>query len=152
MRGSQWLSSRLNVSILPRSYTRMIASTFLYGLAAMRVADCCRTGEVVETCASSPPFFNIFTPISLPQLEILSALQLEWIEAKLPLLPNLAPLRESASVNAASPSWVSMTVVVQLFTSGSGGRHTRVRIWGTNSLKWRETKVETRLDFPTPSV
>jgi hypothetical protein len=84
----------------------------------------------------------------LPQLEILSAL----IEAKLPLLPKRALLRERASAKATSPSWVSMIVLVQLANCASGGMRTRVMIGGTSSEKCRETKVDTRLDLPTPSV
>lgn len=45
-----------------------------------------------------------------------------------------------------------MMVLVQLDSSGSGGRRTLVKIPGTSSEKCRETNVETRLDFPTPSV
>jgi hypothetical protein len=96
---------------------------------------------VDDTSICSSVFF-------LSQLEILSAL----IEAKLPLLPKRALLRERASDNATSPSCVSMIVLVQLANCASGGMRTRVMIGGTNSEKCRETKVDTRLDLPTLSV
>ena len=40
---------------------------------------------------------------------------------------------------------------MQLFDDGSGGSRTRVMTPGTTSEKCRDTKVETREDFPTPS-
>ena len=42
-------------------------------------------------------------------------------------------------------------VVIQLL-SGSGGSRTWVINPGTISEKWRETKVDIRDDFPTPSA
>ena len=45
-----------------------------------------------------------------------------------------------------------MIVLVQLSNCGSGGVITLVIIGGTSSEKCREMNVDTRLDFPTPSV
>jgi hypothetical protein len=43
-------------------------------------------------------------------------------------------------------------VVIQDDKCGSGGNRTRVMIPGTTSEKYRETNVEIKEDFPTPSV
>jgi hypothetical protein len=57
----------------------------------------------------------------------------------------------TADIRAASPPCESTMVVMHEF-SGSGGSLTRVMMPGTTSEKCRETKVEIREDFPTPSA
>ena len=126
----------------------MIASTLRNELVAASKAatDSCLPPSFLS-CALTDPF-EAARPggsIGFPTLELLS----EAIDAELPLLD--LP-RDSALLKVLSPSCVSIIVVVYLRNDGSGGSLTRVKTPGTFSEKCRETKVDTKLDLPTPSA
>ena len=62
------------------------------------------------------------------------------------------PWETAAVARVASAPRESIMVVIQFLEAGSGGRRTLVMTPGTTSEKCRDTKVETRQDFPTPSA
>jgi hypothetical protein len=82
--------------------------------------------------------------------EALEALRSEPLRPS-PLPPVGRDKVAATEDSATSPPCESTIVVMQAF-SGSGGSRTRVMIPGTTSEKCRETNVEIKEDFPTPSV